>query len=264
VALATGVLIAALGGSAPVEPVTSPRPPEARTPEALRVQVVETLPHDRGAYTQGLLFHEGVLYESTGQYRKSALRRVDPASGEILAERELADDLFAEGLARVGDRLIQLTWKEQTALVWDLASLSQVSRFDYEGEGWGLCFDGRHLVMSDGSSVLTMRSPETFKVVRRVEVTLGDGTVGRLNELECVAGRVYANVYTTDWIVRVDPASGRVEALIDASDLLSAEERRGVDVLNGIAYDEAGDVFYLTGKLWPKLFAVRFVDVQGS
>lgn len=228
--------------------------------QAMKVEVVDSLPHDRGAYTQGLLWHEGRLYESTGQYRSSTLRQVDPATGEIVSSRKLPDSMFGEGLARVGNRLIQLTWRENTALVWDLETLSEVARFDFAGEGWGLCYDGNHLVMSDGSSRLTVRDPQTFEAVREVEVTLRDGTVGRLNELECVGDRIYANVYTTDWIVRIDPESGRVDGLIDASGLLSAEERRGVDVLNGIAFDPGDRVFYLTGKLWPKLFAVRFVE----
>jgi len=228
------------------------------------VEVLETMPHDPGAFTQGLLWHEGHLYESTGQYGESTLRRVDTTSGQVLSSRSLPTELFGEGLARVEDRLVQLTWREGTALVWDLEELSELRRQEYAGEGWGLCFDGDHLVMSDGTSLLTFRDPETFQVVREVEVRLRDGAVGRLNELECVAGWIYANVYTTDWIVQIEPQSGRVHALIDASGLLAQEETRGVDVLNGIAYDAERQVFYLTGKLWPKLFAVRFVGSEGG
>jgi len=233
-------------------------------PTRLGLEVLETYPHDPQAYTQGLLWHQGELYESTGHYGQSTLRRVDPETGEILDSVELSADFFGEGLARIEDRLVQLTWREGTALVWDLRSLEEVRRIPYEGEGWGLCYDGRHLVMSDGSGTLEFRDPATLQVQREVEVTLRDGVVGRLNELECARGWIYANVYTTDWIVRIDPQSGRVAALIDASGLLSAEQARDVEVLNGIAYDPGRQVFYLTGKLWPKLFAVRFVGPAGD
>lgn len=238
--------------------------PTAEDPVRLRVEIVETHPHDSQAYTQGLLWHDGSLFESTGQYGRSSLRRVDRDSGEVVESRSLSTEQFGEGLARVQDRLIQLTWQQGEALIWSLDSLEEVGRLGYDGEGWGLCFDGRHLVMSDGSSVLAFRDPETFDLVRRVEVVMGEGAVGRLNELECVDGWIYANVYTTDWIVRIDPESGRVDALIDASGLLPATENQGVDVLNGIAYDPEKEVFYLTGKLWPRLFAVRFVEVSGD
>lgn len=226
----------------------------------MTVEVLETMPHDNEAYTQGLLWHDGFLYESTGQYGQSTLRRVDLATGDVLSSRALPPELFGEGLARVEDRLIQLTWRAGTALVWDREKLTELDRLGYAGEGWGLCFDGLHLVMSDGGSVLTFRNPETFEVVREVEVLLRDGAVGRLNELECVEDSIYANVYTTDWIVRIDPETGYVRSLIDASGLLAREEARGAEVLNGIAYDAEQEIFYLTGKLWPKLFAVRFVD----
>jgi len=159
----------------------------------------------------------------------------------------------------VEDRLIQLSWRGGTALVWDREELTEVGRHHYEGEGWGLCFDGHHLVMSDGTSRLTFRDPETFEVVRQIRVVLRDGAVGRLNELECAEGWIYANVYTTDWIVQIDPQSGLVHELIDAAGLLSPEEARSAEVLNGIAYNPEERVFYLTGKLWPKLFTVRFV-----
>lgn len=238
--------------------------PTSEDPVRLRVEVIETYPHDSQAYTQGLLWHDGSLFESTGQYGHSSLRRVDRDSGQVVESRSLSDDHFGEGLARVGDRLIQLTWQKGEALIWNLDSFEEVGRLDYEGEGWGLCFDGQHLVMSDGSSTLAFRDPGTFDLVRQVVVVMGEGAVGRLNELECVDGWIYANVYTTDWIVRIDPESGRVDTLIDASGLLSAAEKQGVDVLNGIAYDPEKEVFYLTGKLWPRLFAVRFVEVSGD
>ena len=238
--------------------------PPGEDPIRLQVEVVEDYPHDPEAYTQGLLWHDGSLLESTGQYGESSLRRVDRDSGEVREARALPSEVFGEGLARVDDRLIQLTWRQGEALVWNLDGFEEVERLGYRGEGWGLCFDGRSLVMSDGSSKLTFRDPETFEVVRQVVVVMGDGAVGRLNELECVEGWIYANVFTTDWIVQIDPESGKVNALIDASGLLSAAETQGAEVLNGIAYDPEREVFYLTGKLWPKLFAVRFVPASGG
>ena len=246
----------------PSAPETGPPPassPERQDPQSKTVQVLATVAHDPGAYTQGLLWHEGHLYESAGQYGRSTLRRVDPATGEVLSSRQLPPEFFGEGLARVEDRLIQLSWRGGTALVWDREELTEVGRHHYEGEGWGLCFDGHHLVMSDGTSRLTFRDPETFEVVRQIRVVLRDGAVGRLNELECAEGWIYANVYTTDWIVQIDPQSGLVHELIDAAGLLSPEEARSAEVLNGIAYNPEERVFYLTGKLWPKLFTVRFV-----
>ena len=238
--------------------------PPGEDPIRLQVEVLEGYPHDPEAYTQGLLWHDGSLLESTGQFGKSSLRRVDRDSGEVRESRALSTEDFGEGLARVDDRLIQLTWQQGKALVWSLDGFRELGRLGYQGEGWGLCFDGRHLVMSDGSSKLTFRDPETFEADRQVDVVMGDGAVGRLNELECVQGWVYANIYTTDWIVKIDPDSGQVKALIDASGLLSGAQRQGVDVLNGIAYDPERQVFYLTGKLWPKLFAVRFVEASGG
>jgi glutamine cyclotransferase len=225
---------------------------------------VGTAPHDPAAYTQGLIWYEGKLYESTGQYGHSTLRRIEPATGEVEAMAKLSPHLFGEGLARVGRRLVQLTWREGLVLVWDLASFEELDRWRFSGEGWGLCHDERHLVMSDGSSFLTFREPSSFEVVRRVQVKIGERPLARINELECAEGWIFANVYTTDSIVRIDPETGAVAAIVDASGLLDADEARGVDVLNGIAYQPARQTFYLTGKLWPRLFEVRFVPVAGD
>jgi glutaminyl-peptide cyclotransferase len=244
---------AARPASIAVQPETEP------LVERLRVEVLRVAPHDREAFTQGLLLHEGRLYESTGLHGRSSLRQVDRASGEVLRQIRLDPIFFAEGLARVGNRLIQITWKEEVALVYDLQTLERVDQLRYSGEGWGLCYDGERLIMTDGSANLTMRDPQTFAAIGTVAVTLEGRSMERLNELECVGDRVYANVWMTDLILRIDPRSGRVEAVIDASNLLSPEERRTADVLNGIAYDPEQDVFLITGKLWPRLFEVRFV-----
>lgn len=227
-------------------------------PEALRVRVVERHEHDTGAFTQGLLWHDGALYESTGLEGRSSLRRVS-LDGTVQAQVDLDEELFAEGLARVDDELFQLTWQNGVALVYDLATLEKKREHRYEGEGWGLCWDGTHLVMSDGSATLAFRDPRTFEVRRSVEVSSIGRPVRFLNELECVDGVVYANVWQRDRIVRIDPESGDVTATIDAHGLLDRRERRGTDVLNGIAWIPERRRFVLTGKLWPALFEVELV-----
>jgi glutaminyl-peptide cyclotransferase len=235
-----------------------PAPAAIMVPEALRVRVVRTYPHATDAFTQGLVYHEGWLYESTGLVGRSSVRKVELETGKVVQRADVPAGLFAEGLARVGKRLWQLTWHDGQVLVWDMERLDHQSTRRYEGEGWGLCHDGTHLVMSDGSDRLTFRNPRTFEVERHVRVTKVDRPVRRLNELECAEGAVYANVWQSEEIVRIDPATGRVTAVIDASGLLSPQEARGVDVLNGIAYVPERRRFLLTGKLWPKLFEVTF------
>lgn len=224
------------------------------------VEVLRAFPHDPTAYTQGLEWHDGALLESTGQYGKSRLRRVDLETGEIRREVVVDPDLFAEGVTRVGERLIQLTWQAGLALVYDAGNFEALEPLRYRGEGWGLCFDGERLVMSDGSDLLSFRDPATFDLLGTVAVTLHGAPVGNLNELECVEGEVYANVYGREILVAIDPASGRVRRVIDAAGLLSASERAHAEVLNGIAHRPGSDRFFLTGKHWPKLFEVRFVE----
>lgn len=224
-------------------------------------EVIATMPHDREAFTQGLLFHEGRLLESTGLYGRSSLREADPATGRVLRRVALEDRFFGEGLALVGDRLIQLTWREETAIVYDLATFTELERWSYQGEGWGLCFDGAVLYRSDGSSTITLHDPATFAVKGTLPVTMHGRPVPFLNELECVGDKLYANVFLTDMIVVIDAGSGLVTAQIDARALTRASGRPPLRdaVLNGIAYDPAEGVFYLTGKLWPTMFKVRFV-----
>lgn len=240
--------------------------------ESLSVEVVQQRPHDPQAFTQGLLLHDGVFYESTGLVGRSSLREVDPSTGDVVRRRDLPD-VFAEGLALVGDELYQLTWRAGKAYVWDRTTFNPVRSFDYEGEGWGLCFDGATLYMSDGSATLTLRDPADFHVTGTVKVHDGGHDVDALNELECVGDSVYANVWLTDEIVRIDKASGRVTARIDASPL--REVQPGLTdpdaVLNGIASVAAGTggatdsetgeagTLWLTGKLWPTVFEVRLV-----
>lgn len=233
--------------------------------QRLALEVVAIYPHDTGAYTQGLLLCNGKLFESTGLYGDSTLRAVDIETGEVVRQIELEDSYFGEGLARVGDKLIQLTWQENVAFVYDLATFEQLATFEYEGEGWGLCYDGEVLYMSNGSDTLTLRDPETFEVLDTVAVKLNGEPVNLLNELECAKGNIYANIYTLPFIFRIAPDSGKVTAVINATGLLSEAERKALEsdeVLNGIAYNPEADTFYLTGKNWPRLFEVRFEAVS--
>jgi glutaminyl-peptide cyclotransferase len=232
---------------------------KAGSPATLRVQVVRTYPHDRNAFTQGLIWRDGLIYESTGLVGRSSLRKVDLTTGAVKQQVAVPEPYFAEGLADIGNRLFQLTWQHGRVFVYDKNTLNRVHELGYEGEGWGLCYDGRALVMSNGSDALTVRAPETFAVTRTVKVTRAGRALDRLNELECVGGDVYANVWMTDTIVRIDMKTGHVTATFDASGLLTPAERLGTDVLNGIAYDPADQTFLITGKLWPKLFRVKFV-----
>jgi glutamine cyclotransferase len=230
--------------------------------ERLRVEVVAVHPHDANAFTQGLLYHQGYLYESTGLYGRSDLRQVALSSGEVIRSRRLDARLFGEGLARVNERLIQITYREQVAIAYDLDTFEEVARYTYDGEGWGLCFDGTQLWMSDGSASLQRRDPNTFELLGRVAVQRDGRALARINELECANGHIYANVWLTNEVVRIDPASGRVTAVMDASALVpsDARVRNNRDaVLNGIAHDPSSGRWWLTGKLWPVLYEVRFV-----
>ena len=237
---------------------TQPPPPSTAQPAALQISVLEERDHDPKAFTQGLEFDHGRLYESRGRNGESGISEIDPRNGSVLRWKPLADEYFGEGVTVVGDSLIQLTWLAGKAFVYDIESFEVTGSFDYEGQGWGLCFDGVRLVMSDGSSSLKMRDPETFTVVGSVPVRLDGSGVDSLNELECVNGKVYANIWQTDTIVEINPATGEVTAVIDASGLLDDADRAGADVLNGIAYDETSGAFLLTGKLWPSMFVVVF------
>ena len=258
--LAAAALVATGWGLYSAGAPEQPPAPSASVVRTLRVDVLRELPHDTTAYTQGLLWWNGSLYESTGRYGESTLRRLDPETGAVEQRIDVPPAFFGEGLARTGDRLIMLTWMAERAFVFDLDTFEVLRSFRYRGEGWGLCHDGRRLVMSNGSDTLTFRDPETFEPLGAVPVTLRGRPQTDLNELECVDGAVYANVWQHDYLVRIDPDSGRVTHQIDAAGLLSRDEARGVDVLNGVAYDPGADTFYITGKWWPKMFEVRFVE----
>ncbi len=256
-AAAAGLALLATVAGATAAPAPAPTKGVPRA----RPQVIARYPHDRTAFTQGLLVHEGAVYESTGLRGRSTVRRVDVASGKILQRHVLPESLFGEGLARVEDRLIQLTWTAGRARIYSLDRLELMGELRYHGQGWGLCFDGEFLVMSDGSHKLTFRDPTTFEAVRVLEVRGANGPVRHLNELECVGRAIYANVWQTWNLVRIDRDSGMVTARIDASGLLTPAEKGALPpgaVLNGIAYDASDDTYLLTGKLWPAMFRVRF------
>ncbi|NLF02949.1 MAG: glutaminyl-peptide cyclotransferase [Anaerolineales bacterium] len=223
-------------------------------------RVAATYPHDPDAFTQGLVYYDGVLYESTGRFGQSTLRRVALETGEVLQTRLLPEDVFGEGIALLNGRIYQLTWQSRVGYIYDLSSLELIGEFYYPTEGWGLTTDGQRLIMSDGSAILHFRDPETLEELGQVEVHDAVGPVGRLNELEYVEGQVWANVWGTDVIARIDPASGQVLGWIDLSGLLDAATlERPVDVLNGIAYDAASYRLFVTGKLWPTLFEIEAV-----
>lgn len=224
-------------------------------------KVKAVYPHDRGAYTQGLLWHDGALYESTGVEGQSSLRRVDLTTGEVLQNVNLPRNYFGEGLVLLGDKLYQLTWQNNKALVYDRKTFEQVGEFDYPGEGWGLATDGKLLYMSDGSEKIRVLDPATFKPLRTLEVYTDQGKLLYINEMEWINGQLWANVYTTDKIVRIDPATGAVLGVIDMSGLLSPSDiAPQTDVFNGIAYDAKRHRIFVTGKYWNKLFEVEIFE----
>ena len=226
--------------------------------EQLEVRVHRALPHDPQAFTQGLVWWNGKLYESTGIRGKSELRRLDPATGAIEQRVAIPVFFFGEGLALAGERLVMLTWQAERAFLFHRDSFAKLGTVSYRGEGWGLCHDGARFVMSDGSNKLQFRDGASFALAGEVAVTLDGKPLAHLNELECVAQSVYANVWQRDFIVRIDPASGQATQRIDAAGLLSTDAAHNADVLNGIAYDPDAERFYITGKLWPTMFEVTF------
>jgi glutamine cyclotransferase len=219
--------------------------------------VVNVYPHDREAFTQGLLYRDGLLFESTGLKGRSTLRKVELETGKVLQEKRLDSRYFAEGLTLWGRRLVQLTWDTNVGFVYDLESFTQTRTFSYAGEGWGLTEDGRRLIMSDGTPTLRFLDPETFRVIGTVTVRDGSVPVEDLNELEYIDGEIYANVWTTDRLAIISPGTGIVSGWIDLAGLMPRAATAGDAVLNGIAYDAARRRLFVTGKLWPRLFEIR-------
>lgn len=221
-------------------------------------EIVNAFPHDRGAFTQGLVFLNGSFVESTGLNGQSSLREVELKTGRVLRRQDVPAQYFAEGLAVLGDKAYQLTWKAGKAFVYDVKTFHLEREFSYDGEGWGLTTDGQTIIMSDGTSRIRFLAPDSFKVKRTVRVSLQGQPLSNLNELEWVKGEIFANVWQTDYVARIDPETGRVTGMIDFTGLLGLGDRdANTDVLNGIAYDASGDRLFVTGKCWPKLFEVR-------
>jgi len=223
--------------------------------------IVNTYPHDRNAFTEGLVFEDDVLYEGTGRFGHSTLRRVELETGDILQIRELSDQFFGEGITIYENKVIQLTWRSNIGFVYDKNSFELLQEFNYSTEGWGITHDGERLIMSDGTSTLHFLDPQTFEEIGQLEVSDNDGPVTRLNELEYIQGEIYANVWQTDRVARIAPMTGRVVGWVDLAGLLTAEDlSEPVDVLNGIAYDANTDRLFVTGKWWPKLFEIELIS----
>ena len=243
-------------------PVTENRPKATNSPSAevpiYTYEVVNVWPHDTNAFTQGLVFLDGILLESTGLNGHSSLRKVELNTGKVLKQVEVAPEYFAEGLAVVGTNAFQLTWQNHKAFVYNLENFKVEKEFAYEGEGWGLATDGHLLILSDGTDQIRFLEPFTFEITRTIHVQYLGKPLGRLNELEFIKGEIFANVWGAEQAVKIDPANGKVTGVIDFTGLLPKEDRTlTADVLNGIAYDAKGDRLFVTGKLWPKLFEVR-------
>ena len=224
-----------------------------------RYQVVHSYPHDPSAFTQGLIFLDGVLYESTGLNNRSTLRKVQLETGKILQQQQVPGEYFAEGLVNWGPDLLQLTWTSKVGFVYDRATFTVKRRFNYTGEGWGLTKDSARIILSDGTSRLRFLDPKTLQQTGSLNVTDRGRPVTELNELEYVQGEIWANIWQTDRIARISPFTGFVTGWIDLSGLLKPAERSSTDVLNGIAYDPAANRIFITGKLWPKLFEIKLV-----
>ncbi len=219
-------------------------------------RVVHVYPHDANAFTQGLIYRAGAFFESTGLNGRSSLRKVRVETGEVLESQSLDPKYFAEGLTDWGNRLIQLTYQTHVGFVYDAVTFKSLRTFNYAGEGWGLTHDRTRIIMSDGTAFLRFLDPATLREIGRLRVHDGARDVDNLNELEWVDNEIFANVWQTDRVCRIDPATGRVTGWIDLSGLLAASARAGADVLNGIAYDPAGRRLFVTGKLWPSLFEI--------
>jgi len=224
-------------------------------------KIVATYPHDPRAFTEGLEYHDGFLYESTGLNGESSLRKVDLATGRVLQNQPLSTVYFGEGITFFGPSLFQLTYKNGVAFVYDATTWQQKATFHYSGEGWALTHDSKHLIMDDGTAALRFLDPATFTEVNRLIVREGSRPVANLNELEYIEGEIWANIWTTDRIARIDPKTGQVNSWVDLTGLLKpGEQTPDIDVLNGIAYDAGRKRIFVTGKRWPKLFEIRVVD----
>lgn len=254
-------LVAALLCAAAV-PLAAANPHFSRPAD--RYRVVHVFPHDPNAFTQGLVYVDGHLYESTGRNGRSSLRMTDLQTGQVLQHYDLPAEYFGEGLANWGGTLVQLTWKAGTAFVYDRFSFARGRTLHYPWEGWGLTHDGKNFILSDGSSVLHFLDPRTFREIRQITLVDDNGQpLTNLNELEYVGGQIYANIWQTDWMVRISPGTGKVLGWIDLSGLMDKSQLKDPDaVLNGIAYDSRSNRLFVTGKLWPRLFEIKVLRAR--
>lgn len=254
----------ATGQHTATQPASHGQTPEVATPPqeipTYSYKIKNSWPHDTRAYTQGLIFLDGILWESTGQYGASSLRKVELKTGKVIKQISVPRTYFAEGMTVFHNKVFQLTWQEHKGFIYDPATFQKQGEFDYTGEGWGLTHDGASLIMSDGTDQIRFLDPSTLQTTRTINVKDRGEPVDQLNELEYIDGEIYANVYQTDRIARIEPKTGRILGWIDLTGLLALKDRTGgEDVLNGIAYDEAGKRLFVTGKMWPKLFEIEIV-----
>jgi glutamine cyclotransferase len=256
----TSVILACLALACGASPRIGPERTSSEKVQAYGYEIVNVFPHDRAAFTQGLIFKDGVLWESTGQFGSSSLRKVELKTGKVLKLVPVAREFFAEGMTVFRDKVFQLTWQNHKGFIYSPGDFTKTGEFQYTGEGWGLTHDADSLIMSDGTNQIRFIDPETFAVRRTVSVFENGQPLKELNELEYVKGEIYANIWQTDRIVRIDPRDGRLTGTVDLTGLLPvADQDADTDVLNGIAYDEATDRLFVTGKLWSKLFEIRLI-----
>lgn len=225
----------------------------------LEYEIMAEYPHDSEAFTQGLEIYQNMLFEGTGLYGRSSLRKVNINNGEVLKKIEIDGQYFGEGITVLRDKIYQLSWKENTAFVYDL-DFKLLNKFTYQGEGWGLANNGEELIMSNGSQYIYFRDPDTFKILRKVKVMSDGKEIKNINELEYLNGFIYANIWQSDYIIKINAANGNVNAFLDLKDLLAEEYKKEANVLNGIAYDSKNGSFLITGKLWPKIFRIKIVE----
>jgi glutamine cyclotransferase len=247
----------------PATPVVSPTAFVAGMPAFYTYEIINSYPHDPTAFTQGLIYEDNIFYEGTGLWQQSSVRKVVPETGDVLQQIDIDDQYFGEGITIFGDRIIQLTWQSRLGFVYDKNSFERLQTFNYPTEGWGITHDGEKLIMSDGTATIYFWDAETLAEIGHIEVRDGDQPVVRLNELEYINGEIWANVWQTNMIARIDPNTGQVVGWVDLTGLLAEEFRtQPVDVLNGIAYDAENDRLFVTGKLWPRLFEIKVVAEQ--
>lgn len=232
---------------------------QAEEIKKLDYQILESYEHDSQAFTQGLEIYKSHLYEGTGLYGRSSLRKVELESGQILKKINLDKKYFGEGITILDDKIYQLSWEENTAFVYDL-DFNLIKSFNYQGEGWGLANDNQHLIMSNGSEYIFFRDPETFELIKKIEVKNGDQKIKNINELEYHAGFIYANIWQTDYIIKINAKTEKVAAYLDLKGILKTNYKGKIDVLNGIAYDPENNNFLITGKLWPKIYRIKIAE----